>query len=64
MVVEEMRKKFDSIAEKTMPLAEQLNAKIDRLVTKIDSHPPDEDTADTEPKIAVAEEKKPEGETP
>ncbi len=48
--VKGMRKKFDSIAEHTVPRVEALNSQIDDLSAAISSSPPpEEDIPDTEP---------------
>lgn len=40
--VKEMRAKFESIAEHTIPRVEALNSQIDELSAAISSHPPEE----------------------
>lgn len=53
--VKEMRAKFESIAEHTIPRVEALNSQIDELSAAISSHPPDEedDIPNTQPEGLV-----------
>jgi hypothetical protein len=54
--VKEMRAKFESIAEHTIPMAEALVTRVDELGTVISSHPPAEDSApDTQPECTCDE---------